>query len=224
MNEINFLPQTYVKVQSRQRRVYREAVLVAITMVSIGGWYMSSRGSLGDVEAYAATVDNEAAVLQKQLTEMVRLGGERRTLAAKVELKRELEAPLETSAIIATIGRLMPSTIAMRSITLEGNKPNAASATSRVTATTPQGAAAPKAAPTEKLSVTLTGLAPTDSAVTEFVGQLSTHGLFEGIKLLYSRSVTVNDILAREFRIEMTIPFDRDYQSGDRMEGVANAR
>lgn len=223
MNEINFLPQTYVKVQSRQRRVYREAVLVAITMVSIGGWYMSSRGSLGDVEAYAATVDNEAAVLREQLTEMVRLGGERRTLAAKVELKRELEAPLETSTIIATVGRLMPSTIAMRSITLEGNKPNAASASSRVTATTPQGTA-PKAAPVEKLSITLTGLAPTDSAVTEFVGQLSTHGLFERIKLLYSRSVTVNDILAREFRIEMTIPFDRDYQSGDRMEGVANAR
>lgn len=223
MNEINFLPQTYVKVQSRQRRVYREAVLVAITMVSIGGWYMSSRGSLTDVEAYAATVDNEAAVLQKQLTEMVRLGGERRTLAAKVELKRELEAPLETSTIIATIGSLMPPSIAMRSITLEGTKPTAAPAASRVTATTPQGAA-PKAASAEKLSVTLTGLAPTDSAVTEFVGQLSSHGLFERIKLLYSRSVTVNDILAREFRIEMTIPFDRDYQSGDRMEGVANAR
>lgn len=225
MNDINFLPQTFVKVQSRQRRIYREAVLVALTMVSIGGWYMSSRGSFAEVESYAATLDNEASVLREQVNEMVRLDGERQLLTTKVRLKRELEAPLETSAIVSTLGRLMPSAVALRSVSIEGDRPKpyvapvARAAGTAPTSTKPAEPPAP-----EMVKLIVVGLAPADSMVTEFVGALSSHGLFEQVKLLYSRPVTVDDVIAREFRLEMNIPFDRDFVPAEQTQGVADAR
>ncbi|MCE9590970.1 MAG: hypothetical protein K8S99_10640 [Planctomycetes bacterium] len=226
MNDINFLPLTYVRVQTRHRRVYREAILVALTMVSIGGWYASSRGSLSEVEAYAGTLDNQASVLREQVTQVIKLDGERKSLESKVELRRQLEAPLETTTIVSTVGRLMPQSIALRSLSLEGQRPTPGAPASRSAGRGGAQEDRPaQAAPTppETLSIVLIGLAPTDSAVTGFVGRLSSHGLFERVKLLYSRSLRVGDVIAREFRIEMEVPFDRQYTPNAQTQGVANA-
>jgi hypothetical protein len=48
--------------------------------------------------------------------------------------------------------------------------------------------------------------------VADFVGRLSDYPLFSNVKMLYSRAVVAGELQAREFRIELEVPLDRDYR------------
>ena len=52
----------------------------------------------------------------------------------------------------------------------------------------------------KRVRVSLTGLAPTDVAVANFIGQLSASPVFEDVNMDYTKNVIFRKHLAREFQ------------------------
>jgi hypothetical protein len=137
-------------------------------------------------------------------------------LAKQVKIQRELSPPLKTTQAMATIAQLMPLRVALRSLTLVGKRPTPAVApkeSNKKPAAKGRASKKPeKVVPVDPMKIELIGLAPSDGDIAELVGQLSNHPLFTGVKLVFSREATVGDLIAREFRIELEVPLDREYR------------
>jgi Tfp pilus assembly protein PilN len=211
MNQINFLPADFVEEQVRHHRIYREAVWVAVTLLAIGGWCVSSRGSLDSLGSYASALQQEAAAVREQVSEMTKLQLQQKTLLHQVRIQRELLQPLNTTAVLATISELMSPSMALTSLELTGTRPVPAPRPPNDPRTGEPLKVAPKPKPPQMLRLELVCLAPSDVDVANFVGRLSDHAMFTNVKMLYSRATVVSDLQAREFRIEMDVPLARDY-------------
>jgi hypothetical protein len=211
MNEINFLPSSFAAGQKRQVRIYREVTWVAATLVVILGWFASSRGGLNDLRDYAEAARAEAAAAKERKVERDKLEAEQVTLTKQVRIQRELVPPLKATQVVAVVQHLLPPRASLRSLTLIGKRPTPAVAPAkRDQGDRPRKGAA--AAVEEPLQIELIGIAPADGDIAEFVGNLSNHALFKDVKLVFSRSTTLGDLIAREFRVELTVPMDRDYR------------
>jgi hypothetical protein len=58
----------------------------------------------------------------------------------------------------------------------------------------------------------MTGLAPSDVEVADFVGRLSDSPLFTSVKMGYSRAAQAGKLRARQFSIDLEVPLDREYR------------
>jgi len=67
-------------------------------------------------------------------------------------------------------------------------------------AMTADGGSKPRVIRTKRMRLVLTGLAPTDVDVANFIGQLSASPLFEDVNMGYAKTVSVEGLTAREFQ------------------------
>ncbi|MCC7191402.1 MAG: hypothetical protein IT444_01360 [Phycisphaeraceae bacterium] len=216
MNEINFLPQVFIEQQTRHHRVHRELVWVAVTLLAIVGWYASSRGSLDSLESYANALRDEADAVRDQVSEMEKLRIQQKSLLHQVKIQRELTQPINTTSVLATVAKLMSPSMALTSLELQGTRPVPAPAPPKLK----EGEVAPPPKPAQRqiLRLEFIGLAPSDVEIANFVGRLSDHQLFSNVKMIYSRATVVTELQAREFRIELEVPLDRDYKVAESKE------
>lgn len=216
MNDINFLPPVFVEEQVRHHRVYREFVWVGVTLLVIVGWYASSRGSLDSLESYANALRDEATAVRDQVSEMEKLKIQQKSLLHQVKIQRELTQPINTTSVLATLAKLMSPSMALTSLEVQGTRPVPAPAPPKLK----EGEVPPPPKPVQRqiLRLEFVGLAPSDVEVANFVGRLSDHPLFTNVKMIYSRATVVAELQAREFRIELEVPLDRDYKVAEGKE------
>ena len=221
MNEIDFLPKTYVQQRAKHSRFYREmGGIVAIALV-IGGWHLSTRNSLSHLQGYAQALEAQAMAAQTQKSEVLRLQKEQRELQETVRTQRKLVLPLNVNQVMAVLGTLMPKSMALTTLQITNPRPTPALKTDRRS----EAVIAKAAEVTPVMKIELVGLAPTDTDVADFVGRLSGSQMFSNVKMPFSHATQAGTLLAREFRIEMEIALDRDYKPAPGAPGqeVANA-
>lgn len=231
MNEINFLPNSFLREQARQQRVRREAILCFMVAMGIVAWFWSTSNDLEDLERYAVAVEHEATAVQQRINEVTKQQALRKTLRHQVLVQRELVQPLGMTEIIATIAQQTPAAVAVTELSLVSNMPQPAAPTniskSKSHRSSPRTSAGSRRryavhVDDDVMRIDLVGLAPNDRHIADFVGRLADHKLFNTVKLTYTRATQSGRVLAREFHIEMEIPLDRDYRPADDGE-VADA-
>ena len=200
MNEINFLPPSFLKRGARRRRVFRQLVILAFAAACADAWYTRSSTDLSAARAYAANLEAQVAASRDRAAEITRLEARRQALTARMQTHHELVQPVNSVQVTAAVGRLLPPALALKELNILGRRPAPASS----------GASTPS--PVEPLKVEMVGLAPADVEVADFVGKLSDYPLFVNVKMLYSRAVQAGDLQAREFRVELEVPLDREYR------------
>ena len=206
MNQINFLPQSFIRQRLRKRRVYREAVLVAVVALAMIGWFASRRHQLSGLETYANAVHAESLAARKQVMEMAKLRDHHKRLTHQVRIQRELAASLDYTQVLATVAELMPQSMTLSALSMNSPQPSP-----RVlTGDSKSAGKSSSSNASNYLIVQLVGFAPSDVDIANFVGLLADHPLFVNVKMMFSRSAQINTLLAREFRIEMQLPPNRD--------------
>lgn len=215
MKDINFLPERFITERKRRQRVAREVALIAVIIALMVVWYVSSRSDLQEIERFAIQRELQAQAVRQQVSEMAKLREQQRELTHQVRIQRELAQPLKVSEVIGTIGHLTPESVVMTQLGIEKvvpNPPKPSARSLRGSANRDKQAAAPKPKPAY-LQIRIEGFAPDDSHIAEFVGGLSRHALFTNVKMLSSQTKRLDDVLAREFRLEVRILLDRQYRA-----------
>ncbi len=222
MNDVNFLPDSYVRqCHARNRRLRHFGMIAAVTVL-MGGWLLIDAARLAGLEQYALVVESQASAIEAQARQAAALETQRAELAREVTVQRQLAAPVTFAQITATVGSLLPDAATITDFSLNGRRPLPdviAKVSNRSGAS--QGSRMPPAPAgtrreVDQVAVSIHGLAPNDVEVANFVGLLSKHALFSDVKLLYSKPLQVGDLIGREFRIDMNVPLERRFESSDK--------
>lgn len=220
MSQINFLPESFLRERRRQHRVMRESMLIAVVALLIIVWYAGTQTRVVALENLVEVKQQEMQSIASQQTEMAKLDLERGILMRQLQLERELSQPINHTAVVATLARIMPRSMALTDMSIQMPAPVPSpklkpgeknSDTSRAD----RKVKAVSALPPPVMRVSVVGLASKDMEIADFIGKLTDHALFNNVKMVFSRSVELKDkkVMAREFRVEMLIRLDRLYEA-----------
>lgn len=230
MSSINFLPRHYVEQQARRRAQARQVALLAVLLVCLAGWFTSSRKALSDISVYAARLEEQVKEETQSEARLAALRSEQEGLQNRLTTQRELSPQVQVHHVMAILTRAMPAGSTLLNLRVSGPVPVAEPAAKEKPAGAEdarqreerlQAEARRRAA--MKLQIEMIGMAPGDAQVASILGQFAQHPLFAGVKLVYCRAQQSGDLLVREFRIEMEVPLDRDFEESAPTQGVAHA-
>ncbi len=214
MNEVNFLPSSYARqCRARSRRLRHIGLIVAVAVL-MGGWLLIDAARLVSLEQYALTIENQATLVATKAQQAADLDRQRAVLAREVAVQRQLAAPVTFTQITTAVGTVLPDAATITDMALNGRRP-LPDAIAAAAKTTSKPAIKGLRRDADVVAVSIRGLAPNDGEVANFVGSLSQHGLFTDVKLLYSKPLQIGTLIGREFRIDMSVPLERQFKPGD---------
>lgn len=209
MNNINFLPESFLKERRKQHRVMRETMLIAVVGLLIIVWYLGTQTRVVALENLVSARQQEVQSIASQQTEMVKLDKQRSVLMHQLQLERELSQPINHTAVVATLARIMPASMALTDMAIQTPAPipTGKSGKSNMYSSIPV------------MHVSMVGLAAKDMDIADFMSKLTEHPLFTNVKMVFSRSLELTDeyVMAREFRVEMDIRLDRIYHDPNQL-------
>ncbi len=203
MKEIDFLPERIKEQRKRRRRLICQGYLMVLCVAGLGVMVYAfglqgdkARDELGMLRSRSRAMDSQLALrdeLNQQLAEMM----------IKGRIEEQLGRRVGTLDVLGELQRVMPESLALTHMTMEtievtleltpaerrnaSNKPVARS-----------GAA--KSKTVKRVRLVLTGMAPTDVDVANFIGQLAGSRLFEDVSMDYAKNVTFRNRSARKFQ------------------------
>jgi Tfp pilus assembly protein PilN len=161
---------------------------------------------------------------------VVRLQTAKAELGRQVAIYEQLALPLNYSQVVGTLSTLVPESVALTELELRTEQ-------IKRRRTVPMSASAGdeggKAGQTRTvvdhrriIHLDVRGIAPNDVVIANLIGELAASGLFEDVKMAYSRQGEFAQALTREFLVSMQVPLDRDYvaKPAESVEEVADAR
>ena len=217
MNEINFLPDLRIREQQRQKRLFRQATLIVLTVVGMAVWWFTTRHAVADLDQYARALQSEASNVRTQANEVTEMQQQLDVLSHQVHMQYELSPGLGYTQILATLAELMPASLTLTELHADTSLPALSKPKKRGRRKMPkfkqkQKPQKPEAKQPERIKLSLEGVGLEDEAVANFVGKLAEHPLFDKVNLLYTRASTTRDVPTRSYRIEMEVPLDADYK------------
>lgn len=227
MNEINFLPESYLQAQKRRGRLLRQVALVASVagclIVATVGLKANSASQRNHAERLEETVRAE----QGALTVFSGLEDEHASLTKRVELQRRLEPPVTYHQIVTELSQALPAEVAVTEVVMRSVRPapEPIETDAQREARLKREEDREKAAKIEPhlVGIEIQGLASDDLAVATLVSTLDGHPLFSRVTMRSSRAVSRNGLQAREFSLTTTVDLDRKFRWIEADQEVAHA-
>jgi Tfp pilus assembly protein PilN len=199
MREVEFLPEHIRQRRARHRRLRRQGYLLAACMAAMGVLTYVNAARIGQARGELAALDERAVAVNSQIQIIDVLERQMADLLIKKRIDDELGSRTDCTAVLAELCRITPPNVSLVSLEMSAVevpvKEDAGSASSIHRSSRARGAAGgqkPLRA-VRRLRLVLTGLAPTDVDVANFIGQLSASWLFEEVNMGYARNVGFRD-------------------------------
>lgn len=202
MDHVNFLPQRIRSQRAKRGRRVRQAYLLLLCAAALVGLGYVRQHRVEAARADVALLKGSAEDLRQQAARRDVLQRQLQDLSIRKQVQEHLGSRVSAQVVLAELHRQMPPSLCLTSLELETMEvPLARKALTNVSVrATVAGGAERRPETAKRLRLTLTGLAPNDVDVANFIGQLSSSPLFEDVNMGYSRSVTYKGRMAREFR------------------------
>ncbi len=206
MREPEFLPEWIRQQRRRRRRILRQTYLVVACVAAMCLLTYVRQGRIARARADLAMVERCAQNVRRQVTMIGQLQSQMSRLLVRKRIVEELGSRTDCTAVLAELCRLLPPNMALVSLELKtvdlnvqpGESDRRGGGASARTSARAQAKASMEAVRRVRLS--LTGLAPTDVDVANFIGQLSASPLFEDVNMGYAKTVEYRGRTAREFQ------------------------
>ena len=206
MENIDFLPEQIKAQRARRRRLMRQGYLLGLcALVLLGLAYtrqMRISKALAELDMLEVRADNVAC----QLAALEGLRKQQADLLIKKQINDHLGSRINAMEVLVELGELLPESMALTRLEMETKE-------FRVPVeyvANVHSAARASAAPSERkrkkerivkrVRLVLTGLAPTDVDVANFIGQLSASHVFEDVNMGYAKNLVFRGRTAREFQ------------------------
>ncbi|MEX2671881.1 MAG: PilN domain-containing protein [Phycisphaeraceae bacterium] len=210
-DNMSFLPEDYVERRIEQRTNIICVSLFVIVLSGIGAAYMVTTAQRAEVKQQSADVDAAFAEAAKRLEQLDELQGRREQMLRKAQVASTLLEPVPRTFLMADLINRMPPTLSLFEVELK-SKLLQASVTRRIT---PKSALAKAGeeeeedvlatVPRHEVTLAMTGVAPTDVQVAQYMSTLSNSHLVKDVDLVFSERTEVEEVTMRRFRIDMTV-------------------
>lgn len=203
MKEIDFLPERIKEQRKGRRRLICQGYLMVLCVAGLGLMMYAfglqvdkARNELSMLRDRSKAMDSQLALrdeLNQQLAEVM----------IKGRIEEQLGRCVGTLDVMGELQRVMPESLALTHMTMETvevplelaldkRRNSSNKAVSR--------SGAGKKATVKRVRLVLTGMAPTDVDVANFIGQLAGSRLFEDVSMDYAKNVTFRNREARKFQ------------------------
>lgn len=207
MDQIDFLPRRVHQHRTRLASLKRQGAMVALCAMVLAGLAWFNQGRVASARAELAIRTNQRAALQGRKNQIPSLQTQLEEGAIKTRISDELGSRLDSRAVLAELGRLLPPDSSLTSLectTVEMKRPVTAAMLSGSVQPVGRGRTGKVENLTEaRVKVVLTGVAPTDVDVAHFIGQLSGCPLFEDVQMGYAKTIEIDNRQrrARSFQV-----------------------
>jgi Tfp pilus assembly protein PilN len=191
MNQVDFLPERIRLGRARKARRVRQAWVVALAaaiLVTIG---IVRHGSINKAQAELAMVQRASQNVRTQLAVRQELERQQADLLVKKRIDDQLGSRVTPTELLGELQRMMPTGLTLTSLAMEGVevRPGGAAKSGR------------SSKGVNRVALAITGLAPNDVDVANFIGQLAVSPFFEEVTMGYSRNTDFRGHPVREFQV-----------------------
>lgn len=213
----SFLPDNYLANKRARRANLICAGLFVVVFLAIAVAYVLSTRALHRIEVQHATVQKQYADAAVRIEQVKDLQQKQEVISHQAELASSLLEKVPRSNLLAEITNSLPPGVSLVELTLESKERPAPPAPPPAPGSTSANSSKTKKAaePPPKLydvTVTLTGVAPDDVQVAQFIRNLSLSPLLQDVNLVVVDQGKMGDDPVRRFQLKMMINPSADLQ------------
>jgi len=203
MRDIDFLPDRIRAQRARKRRLVVQGYFLVLCIGGLVALGYAFNRLVRKARSEVVTLADRADSLQQQLVLRDSLEQQMSDLLIKKRIEEQLGRRVSTLDVLAELQRILPESMALTSLTMETVEVRVGGRTPAVRYVSDRAGVRDRRRVLKKakrVKVVLTGLAPTDVDVANFIGQLSASPLFEDVNMGYARNLSFRSRVAREFQ------------------------
>lgn len=202
MKQIDFLPDRIKAHRARRHRLAVQVNLLAICILAMAALGYAFHMRVRTARAELSLLLDHSDAIEKQLDLRKSVEGELADLMIKNRIEEQLGRRVGTLDVLGEMQRVMPKSMALTKLTMETTEVRIPLKSVRTNQSNrPVAGGKKKERVTKRVRLTLTGMAPTDVDVANFIGQLAGSKVFENVNMHYARNVTFRSRSARKFQV-----------------------
>ena len=201
MEKLDFLPEKIHLQRKRKTRLIRQSYLVMIFIAGLACFGYVRQGSIRSVRAETEILSGRSEEMQKQLSLLTDLEQQQAELSVIKQIDDRLGSRVCPLDVLSELNAILPKNMGLSSLkieTIEMRVPvdSKSGKSARVTMANDDQ----KEVVVKRMRLILTGLAPGDVDIANFIGQLSANPLFEDVNMGYAKTVEFQNRIGREFQ------------------------
>lgn len=201
MQNIDFLPERIKERRARHHRLIRQAYLLVVCLIAMAALGYIRQVRITRAEAQIVLLGHRVTNVRQQLAMRADLERQQAELLIKKRIDDLLGSRVNTLDLQAELERVLPPSMTLTRLNIEAVEVRVPVEPVKAgVAQAARGSHYQKEKTIKRVRVSLTGLAPTDVAVANFIGQLSASPVFEDVNMDYTKNVIFRNHLAREFQ------------------------
>jgi Tfp pilus assembly protein PilN len=212
-NQLSFLPDDYLARKARRRTNVICAGLFLICAVAIVAAIVITERGLDEARKRNAEVTARYSEAARPIRQFQQLQEKQRTMAHQAELTASLLERVPRSFLLAELTNAMPAGVSLFDFTLDSRIRSTPAPVPQTAFDKKKAELSSAQAQTQQLAqprlydvtLKLTGVAPTDVQVAQFISKLNGSKLVRDVNLLVSDEYIQEKEKLRKFQIEMTI-------------------
>lgn len=211
----SFLPEDYLEKRAQRRTNFFSLTLFVIVMAGVVGAFYVTDQQRRDVRKMQQTVNEQFEVAARQLDQFEKLQAQREQMVRKAQVTGTLLERVPRSVLLAELINSMPPNLSLLDLKVDTKvitrAPRPTTAMERAKLNNDAKNAKPEfQAPETQVDITLTGVAPTDVQVAQFMSTLGSNDMFAEQHLGFSEETTIQKQNMRKFRVEIQLSPDMD--------------
>ncbi len=212
MNDINFLPASYLRRRRQIRRVRLEWACIVLAAFALLCATFGIRHSDAVDRRRVHELEAKRAEARMMIDAVASLELLEKQLHQQCMLQRDLVQPITQTQVLATISQMLPASLAMTELRVSVQRSSPENY--RVPVSTSgaakgsRQAAPPPPPPPQYITLTFNGVAAKELDLADLVGALSEHPVFANVKLHYSREIDFLRMRGRDFRMSVQVPLN----------------
>ncbi len=218
MKQANFLPGDYIEKRAQRRTNIVCLILFVVVMVGVAGGFMVTERHQRQVDERMSQINKEMRQASASLQQLKMLEAKREEMMKKASISASLMEPVPRSLLLATVTNDLPAGVSLTEFKLSSKD---VSQKSSATASRIRRSRNKKSPPSNTVTasasgevvvlkkwetiIEITGLAPTDIQVAQFIAQLHKSNLFHEVNLVYSEEHEIEEEIIREFKLMLIL-------------------
>jgi Tfp pilus assembly protein PilN len=199
VRELEFLPAWYPQVRRGRRIVMLLAWMTILLLGAFGSWATVTQRAVRSDQARLANLDRELSRSRgevKELEELMRLN---KKLSEQAQVLSKVGSHAEAARLLATLDEVMPKSTSLLELSLLTEEQQPA------TLAGVRAAQERDRSVDRRLNVRVTGVAPTDVEVADFLTKLTAKAFFEDVRMTGSKPRIEDGHIMREFEVNFTM-------------------
>ena len=218
MKKVDFLPEDYIEKKAQQRANIICLCLFLVVLAGVGCGFAITEKRQGRIDQRVEDISRQMRKASESLKQLDVLEGKRTEMMKKATISASLMEPVPRSLLMATTTNDLPAGVSLTEFKLISknvqSRPTAGKSRSsrsrnkksRNTSRAKNDTGKQTIEPVQwETTIEITGIAPSDMQVAEFIANLNKSTLFAEVNLVYSEEHEMQEENVRKFKLEVIL-------------------